>query len=257
MNFKEATKKLLIVSPFISIRAIEHDHLIPLMRETVERGVEVVVYSDFRLDCDKQTGVLRKEAVAGRKALTENGIKLILLKGIHNKSLAIDDSVLVEGSFNWLSASRNGIYSRHECSVKLISPEATKHISNLRKELDAIEPESVLFEPIPVSVTKQVQVGNKNCPGFFDAEPVNHCTDEEMVGFKERIRQLGVKKTDVSESIMRVRKQYPRHYETWSDEECRILQELMQKTNDLNLFCSCFQRTPGSIRIKVEGMNQN
>lgn len=118
--FKEATKKLLIVSPFISIRAIEHDHLIPLMRETVERGVEVVVYSDFRLDCDKQTGLLGKEADAGRKALVENGIKLILLKGIHNKSLAIDDSVLVEGSFNWLSASRNGIYSRHECSVKLI-----------------------------------------------------------------------------------------------------------------------------------------
>lgn len=255
--FKDATKRLLIVSPFISIQAIEHDNLIPLMRETVERGVEVVVYSDFRLDCDKQTGVLRKEAVAGRKALTENGVKLILLKGIHNKSLAIDDSVLVEGSFNWLSARRNGSYSRHECSVKLISPEAAKHISNLRKELDAIEPESVLFEPIPVSVPKQEQVGNKICLGFFDADPVNNCTDEDLAGFKERIRQLGIKKTDVSESIMRVRKQYPRHYETWSDEECRILQEFMQKTNDLNLFCSCFQRTPGSIRIKVEGMNQN
>ena len=80
---------------------------------------------------------------------------------------------------------------------------------------------------------------------------------KDLVGFKERIRQLGIKKTDVSESIMRVRKQYPRHYETWSDEEYRILQEFMQKTNDLNLFCSCFQRTPGSIRIKVEGMNQN
>ena len=255
--FKDATKRLLIVSPFISIQAIEHDNLIPLMREAVERGVEVVVYSDFRLDCDKQTGVLRKEAVAGRKALTENGVKLILLKGIHNKSLAIDDSVLVEGSFNWLSARRNGSYSRHECSVKLISPEAAKHISNLRKELGAIEPESVLFEPIPVSVTKQEQVGNKICPSFFDADPVNNCTDEDLAGFKKRIRQLGIKKTDVSESIMRVRKQYPRHYETWSDEEYRILQEFMQKTNDLNLFCSCFQRTPGSIRIKVEGMNQN
>ena len=74
-----------------------------------------MVYSDFRLDCDKQTGVLRKETVAGRKALAENGVKLILLKGIHNKSLAIDDSVLVEGSFNWLSERRNGSYSRHEC----------------------------------------------------------------------------------------------------------------------------------------------
>ena len=98
--FKAATKRLLIVSPFISLQAIEHDNLIPLMREAVERGVEVVVYSDFRLDCDKQTGALRKETVAGRKAVAEIGVKLILLKGIHNKSLAIDDSVLVEGSFN-------------------------------------------------------------------------------------------------------------------------------------------------------------
>ena len=50
------------------------------MREAVERGVEVVVYSDFRLDCDKQTGALRKETVAGRKALAENGVKLILVE---------------------------------------------------------------------------------------------------------------------------------------------------------------------------------
>ena len=53
--------------------------------------------------------MLRKEAVAGRKALTENGVKLILLKGIHNKSLAIDDSVLVEGSFNWLLHVEMGV----------------------------------------------------------------------------------------------------------------------------------------------------
>ena len=68
--------------------------------------------------------------------------------------------------------------------MKLISPEAAKHISNLRKELGAIEPESVLFEPIPVSVTKQEQVGNKICPSFFDADPVNNCTDEDLAGFK-------------------------------------------------------------------------
>ncbi len=227
------------------------------MREAVERGVEVVVYSDSRLDYNGQTGSLREEADAGRKALVENGIKLILLKGIHNKSLAIDDSVLVEGSFNWLSASRDEAYSRHECSVKLLSPEAAKHISNLMKELDAIEPESVFFKPVPVSVPKRLPVENKICPGFFDADPVNTCTDEDIAGFKQRIRQLGIQKTDVSESIMKVRKQSPRHYEPWSDEECRILQELMQKTNDLNIFCSCLQRTPRSIRIKVEGMDQD
>lgn len=81
--FKEAAKRLLIVSPFISIRAIEHDNLIPQMWAAVERGVEVVVYSDSRLDYNGQTGLLREEADAGRKALVENGAKLVLLKGIH------------------------------------------------------------------------------------------------------------------------------------------------------------------------------
>lgn len=241
---KEATKRLLIVSPFISIRAIEHDDLIPRIRETVRRGVEVVVYSDSRLDYNGRTGLLKEEANAGRQALIENGVKLVLLKGIHNKSLAIDNDVLVEGSFNWLSASRDEVYSRHECSIKLLHPEATKHISNLVKELDRIEPEAVLFEPLPVFA------------GFFDADPIDACTDADLADFKRRILQLEIQKKNVSESIRKTRERYPRHYEPWSEEECRILQELMQKTNDIEIFCACLQRTPNSIRIKVEGKNQ-
>ena len=241
---KEATKRLLIVSPFISIRAIEHDDLIPRIRETVRRGVEVVVYSDSRLDYNGRTGLLKEEANAGRQALIENGVKLVLLKGIHNKSLAIDNDLLVEGSFNWLSASRDEVYSRHECSIKLLHPEATKHISNLVKELDRIEPEAVFFEPLPVFA------------GFFDADPIDACTDADLADFKRRIQQLEIQKKNVSESIRRTRERYPRHYEPWSEEECRILQELMQKTNDIEIFCACLQRTPNSIRIKVEGKNQ-
>ena len=112
------------------------------------------------------------------------------------------------------------------------------------KELDRIEPEAVLFEPLPVFA------------GFFDADPIDACTDADLADFKRRILQLEIQKKNVSESIRKTRERYPRHYEPWSEEECRILQELMQKTNDIEIFCACLQRTPNSIRIKVEGKNQ-
>lgn len=60
---------------------------------------------------------LLSHAKDGRNALIESGVTLIEVKGIHNKSLAIDNHTLIEGSFNWLSANRHKEYSRHECSI--------------------------------------------------------------------------------------------------------------------------------------------
>lgn len=60
-------------------------------------------------------------------------------KGIHNKSLAIDNHTLIEGSFNWLSANRHKEYSRHECSIVVSSVQADEYINNLIKELESRE----------------------------------------------------------------------------------------------------------------------
>lgn len=71
--------------------------------------------------------------------MIESGVTLIEVKGIHNKSLAIDNHTLIEGSFNWLSANRHKEYSRHECSIIVSSFQADEYINNLIKELESRE----------------------------------------------------------------------------------------------------------------------
>lgn len=126
--FQTACRKVVIVSPYISIRALESDNLLPLIQEAVKRGVEVVVYTDHYLD--KKEGVLRENAAKGRQALAENHVCLQILKGIHNKTLVVDDCLFAEGSFNWLSASRNKKDARYECSIQVYAPAATEYIEN-------------------------------------------------------------------------------------------------------------------------------
>ena len=64
--FEKARHRLLIVSPFISIHAIENDQLVPLIRHTVQRGVDVTVYTDSSLDYDTKTNQLLSRAEEGR-----------------------------------------------------------------------------------------------------------------------------------------------------------------------------------------------
>jgi hypothetical protein len=137
--FEKARRRLLIVSLFISIHAIENDQLIPLIRHTVQRGVDVTIYTDSSLDYDMKNKHLLSHAKDGRNALIESGVTLIEVKGIHNKSLAIDNHTLIEGSFNWLSANRHKEYSRHECSIIVSSFQADEYINNLIKELESRE----------------------------------------------------------------------------------------------------------------------
>ncbi len=93
--FQTACKKVVIVSPFLSIHALESDNLLPLIQEAVNRGVEVVVYTDHYLD--KKNGLWKEESLKARRALVENHVSLRILKGIHNKTLVVDDCLLVEG----------------------------------------------------------------------------------------------------------------------------------------------------------------
>ena len=254
--FAEASQRIVIVSPCISVRAIEHDQLVYLIRSALGRGVDITVYTDATLDYDEHTDSLRSEAEAGRQLLVDNGVRLVVLRGVHNKSLAVDDRLLVEGSFNWLSASRDTARARHECSIELVSPEAAQYIQHLQEELEKIEEASVDFRPLSALPEAPVLPEDGVIPGFFDDVPFNLCTDEEQAAFMRRGRQLGVQKTKVSASIQKVREQYPRYYESWSEEELSLLREMARRTNNLTFFCDCLQRTPSSIRIKVEGKRE-
>lgn len=135
--FERATKRIVIVSPFISFEAIEQDQLEEKIRKATQQGIEVLVFTDGYLDT--QFGRLKDRTQRGRTILTESGANLIIKNGIHNKALAIDDDVLIEGSFNWLSATRDvtSPYYRREVSVVVQTEKTQQFIQDLLEFLEA------------------------------------------------------------------------------------------------------------------------
>lgn len=116
--FQEAEKRLLIFSPFISISALQSDGITDRIRQAIgQRNVDILIVTDEQMD--KQGNKLKEAALKGRQALSEAGARVIVTQGVHNKTICMDDSLLVEGSFNWLSAARdkNSPYCRKEASV--------------------------------------------------------------------------------------------------------------------------------------------
>jgi ABC-type uncharacterized transport system YnjBCD ATPase subunit len=130
-----AEKRLVIVSPFISQTALQADNIPELVALTVKRNVEVIILTD---DClDLVQGALKPQSEAGRKALIDAGATLRVLSGVHNKTVIIDRRVLIEGSFNWLSAVRDETsqYHRMETSIVLKAPYGERFIVRAENEL--------------------------------------------------------------------------------------------------------------------------
>lgn len=109
-----AEQRLIIVSPFISVRAIQADGLADLIRAAKMRrpALRITVYTDAHLD--SPNGQLHAYSQAGREALVQAGADVKIAAQIHNKTVCFDDKNLLEGSFNWLSASRSEAAARHE-----------------------------------------------------------------------------------------------------------------------------------------------
>lgn len=238
-----ARRRVVIVSPFIFLPAMKYDSLPQLIRQAVERGVEVVVYTDHYLG--KQNGIWREDTLKGRLELVRNHATVRIMRGIHNKSLAVDDCLLVEGSFNWLSANRNRTESRHECSFLVKSPVAAGHIGNLMEELERIGEESVFYCPPGYNIFSR---------NFFCLPLYNTCTEEVLQQIRIKAVGLCVQGATSSEVLQSIRNKYPRHGAFWTEQEMMIVWELMNYTNDLDIFIRCLQRSDRSIRYKIEGV---
>lgn len=140
--FETAKNRIIIVSPFISITAIRADKLLSKIQEAISNKIEVHIYTDKHLDMSND--VLKEHSKIGREELIKAGAKLFILNGIHNKAIAIDEEILIEGSFNWLSASRDKSNNscRHEISQIIKGEEAKVQISQLIMELSRLSLES-------------------------------------------------------------------------------------------------------------------
>lgn len=130
-----AQSRLVIVSPFISIQALDADGIPEILKTAVQRGIEILVITDANLD--QVNGKLKPHAEKGRQALIEAGVNIKILSGIHNKTIIIDRRVLIEGSFNWLSAVRDETspYYRMEASIVLKEPYCVRFINRVETEL--------------------------------------------------------------------------------------------------------------------------
>ena len=134
-----AKRRVLIVSPQLSERAIRDDRIEHLIAEAVQRNVSVEIYTDHQLDvADETTGALKPAAEAARHILPRAGAKLHVINRIHNKTLCVDDTMIVIGSFNWLSASRDETYryQRHEESLRCEGPGAEELIAQVTAEME-------------------------------------------------------------------------------------------------------------------------
>jgi len=80
---------------------------------------------------------LRPEADAAAQALEQAGAEVKASNRMHSKTLAVDEKWISEGSFNWLSASRDeqSAFQRHEASMICEGPGVRDFIDAAWREV--------------------------------------------------------------------------------------------------------------------------
>lgn len=133
--FFEARKELLIVSPFVTMQALNDDGIPQLIQSSCLRGVKVRIIVDFGLNRNKP------ELDSCIRLLRKSGATVFVTraKGIHCKVVCQDSNLFIAGSFNWLSAvRRESAFQRYEVSYIQTGEAAASAIYELKKQLREI-----------------------------------------------------------------------------------------------------------------------
>lgn len=133
-------KELIIVSPFLSIRVLTNT-LQKTLETAIKKGAKITVYCDKKLDINKTNQTRKQHSADAIKLLLKLGVTVREIDGIHSKTLIFsvkNEPVLVEGSFNWLSAVRDETseYHRHEASISLKGKELKPYCKELKETLE-------------------------------------------------------------------------------------------------------------------------
>jgi len=125
--FKNAQFKIIIFCPFInSDSGYQHDFTKRLLKRTLSRRVHIYFIcrtNDYKLS-DFQNYLAN--------LLQSPYMHLITMHDIHLKTVIVDDEMIAEGSFNWLSASReeDSPYHNHEVTLMLSGNGSRDSIKN-------------------------------------------------------------------------------------------------------------------------------
>jgi len=123
--FQDSIKELNIVSPFLRRNAVRLDNIPELIRQRAPY-ITINIYTDPLLNQGH-----RSEFHEVINTLKEAGATVILVKNVHSKIIAIDELIIIEGSFNWLSAAREGRHVREECSLLYHGEKAAQFIHEI------------------------------------------------------------------------------------------------------------------------------
>lgn len=133
-----AETELLIVSPYLSKHAI-NKNLQEALSDAIQRGVNVTVYFDKHFNEEVRDGkkVFKKNANEAIKLLQSLGVDIRLMSRLHAKPILLRtriEPVLIEGSFNWLSAvrDRNSDYHRYEASIVLAGDKIEERYEDIK-----------------------------------------------------------------------------------------------------------------------------
>ncbi|MBA3604144.1 MAG: hypothetical protein H0W50_11025 [Parachlamydiaceae bacterium] len=137
----DAGERVIIVSPYISSRAINDDKILDIIDNKQQNGCTVTVYTDYKLDRQYGKEQLKDNAQFGRDLLRKAYINFRILDKIHAKVLIKDDDLIVIGSFNWLSAVRdsNNNFARLEQSIVVRGEEAKSLIEKSLSGLKTVD----------------------------------------------------------------------------------------------------------------------
>ncbi|WP_321338777.1 AAA domain-containing protein [uncultured Cohaesibacter sp.] len=127
-------RRYMIVSPWVVAGTIERTGLLDAMATASQRGAEIEVFADPLLNKNPSAdGESQMEAVERR--LSEIGVAMHRVPKLHSKIVTVDKELLCAGSFNWLSADRNGQYARHETSFVYRGAHLEDEIKIIREGL--------------------------------------------------------------------------------------------------------------------------
>lgn len=136
--------EIIIVSPFLSINAVSllQQHFC----SAVGRPVKVFVYYDYRFT-HLSDGQWKPNAQTALDKLQQWGVCVREINGIHSKTIIFESKegcVLIEGSFNWLSAMRDrrSQYHSYEASILLMGDKIRKRSQELKQLFEKMSKET-------------------------------------------------------------------------------------------------------------------
>lgn len=102
--FQNAKEKIIIISPWVTEPGFKQSGYLKSLVSAMGRGVDICVYFDPRKTFKDNDDIKNKIT---KRAINESRIRFIPIKSIHSKTIIIDDDIMTQGSFNWLSSVRN------------------------------------------------------------------------------------------------------------------------------------------------------